>query len=327
MTWIVWRQQRPVFIALAGGLVVAAAAILLLRAGMVAQLQADKIADCVAQSLPSCRGEAAREFQKTWYDLMHGAQFVVVVVPALIGVFIGAPLFAREFEQGTHVLAFTQSVSRTRWMATKFVVVALPAVLFVAALQLLVRSWVNAAGKLGPLVGGPFYFTTFDAQGVSPVVYTIFAFTLGAFVGALFRRTLVAITVTLGVFVAARGGVAMRRDGFGEPVRELSTDLTDPYAGLEGGGQRVLDTGFLDAKGAVVADPGAAQAPCVPSTRVEVSVEDRTACWQQHGLANRYRDVLPVDQATTIHLLEAAIFAGLAAVFVLGLVWAVRRQS
>ncbi|GAB2830439.1 ABC transporter permease [Lentzea nigeriaca] len=325
MTWIVWRQQRPVFITLAGGLVVAAAAILLLRAGMLADLKAGNLVDCVEQKLAVCRGKEAREFQKSWYDLIHIAQIAVVVVPALVGVFIGAPLFAREFEQGTHVLAFTQSVSRTRWMATKFVVAGLPALLFVAALQLLVRSWVNAAGKLGPLVGGPFYFTTFDAQGVSPVVYTLFAYTLGVFVGALSRRTLVAITLTLGVFVASRIAVAVRRDEFGEPVRELSPDLTDPYAGV-GDGQ-VMDTGFLDAKGAVVADPGSAQAPCVPSTRVEVSVEDRTACWQQHGLAQRYRDVLQVDQATTIHLLEAAIFAGLAAVFVLGLVWAVRRQS
>jgi len=326
MTWIVWRQQRPVFITLAVGLVVVAAAILLMRAGMVADLRAGNLLDCVEQKLPSCGGGAARDFQDTWYDLMHGAQYVVLVVPLLVGLFIGAPLFAREFEQGTHVLAFTQSVSRTRWTATKFVVVALPAFLFVAALQLLVRSWLNAAGKLGPLRGGPWDPTIFDAQSVSPVAYTIFAFTLGAFAGALFRRTLVAIMVTLGVFVAVRVVLKVRQDQFGEPVRVLSDDLTDPYAGA-GVDQKVLDTGFLDAKGAVVADPGAAQSPCVPNARVEVSVEDRTACWQQHGLARRFREVIPVEQAATIHLLEAAIFAGLAAVFVLGLVWAVRRQS
>jgi hypothetical protein len=326
MTWIVWRQQRPVFLTLAGGLVVAAAAILLLRAGMVADLEGGNLLDCVEQSLPSCRGVAARDFQKSWYDLMHGAQYVVLVVPLLVGLFIGAPLFAREFEQGTHVLAFTQSVSRTRWTATKLVVVALPAFLFVAALQLLVRSWLNAAGKLGPLRGGPWDPTVFDTQSVSPVAYTIFAFTLGAFVGALFRRTLVAVMVTLGVFVAVRVVLKAREDRFGEPVRVLSNDLTDPYAGT-GVDEKVLNTGFLDAKGAVVADPEPALEPCVPSTRVEVSVDDRTACWQQHGLARRFREVIPVEQATTIHLLQAGIFIGLAAFFVIGLVWAVRRQS
>jgi ABC-type transport system involved in multi-copper enzyme maturation permease subunit len=145
MTWIVWRQQRPAFITLAVGLVVAVATILLLRAGMVADLKALNIVECVQQSLESCRGSATRDFRNSWYDLIHIAQLVVLVVPALIGAFIGAPLFSREFEQGTHVLAFTQSVSRTRWMATKFVVAGFPALLFVAVLQLLVRSWVNAA--------------------------------------------------------------------------------------------------------------------------------------------------------------------------------------
>ncbi|WP_112263258.1 ABC transporter permease [Lentzea terrae] len=327
MTWIVWRQQRPVLITLAAGLVVAAAAILLLRAGMVSDLQTRNIVDCVRDgTLQACRGEGPRAFQKSWYDLIHFAQLLVIVVPALVGLFIGAPLFAREFEQGTHVLAFTQSVSRTRWMATKFVVAALPALLFVAVLQLLVRSWVNAAGQLGPLAGGPYYFSTFDAQGVSPIAYTLFAYTLGVFVGALFRRTLVAITLTLGVFVVTRGFLSTWRESTIEPVRVLSNELTDPYAGM-GPGQVVKNTGFLDAKGAVVTDVNAAQAKCVPNARIEVSVEDRTACWQQNGLARSFREVLPFEQATTVHLLEASIFAGLAVLFVLGSVWAVRRQA
>jgi ABC-2 family transporter protein len=325
MTWIVWRQQRPAFITLAVGLVVAVAAILLLRAGMLADLQARNIVECVQQSLESCRGSATRDFQKSWYDLIHIAQLAVLVVPAVIGVFIGAPLFSREFEQGTHVLAFTQSVSRTRWMVTKFVVAAVPALLFVVVLQLLVRSWVNAAGRLGPLAGGPYYFSTFDAQNVSPVAYTLFAYTLGVFVGALFKRTLVAITLTLGVFVVVRGVVSMRREDVIEPVRVLSNELTDPYDAIDPG-TVVVNTGFLDAKGAVVTDANPAKFACVPDTRVEISAEDLAACWQQKGLARAYRDVLPVDQAATLHLLEASVFASLAVLFVLGTVWAVRRQ-
>ncbi|MGH3881549.1 MAG: hypothetical protein ACRDSK_31370 [Actinophytocola sp.] len=44
-------------------------------------------------------------------------------LPALAGVFIGAPLFAREFEHGTWRLAVTQGVTRTRWFTTKIALV------------------------------------------------------------------------------------------------------------------------------------------------------------------------------------------------------------
>src|SRR6185369_4964630 len=51
------------------------------------------------------------------------AGLVVIVVPALIGAFWGAPLIAREFEAGTHRLVWTQSISRNRWLAGKLAVV------------------------------------------------------------------------------------------------------------------------------------------------------------------------------------------------------------
>src|SRR4051795_5833483 len=43
----------------------------------------------------------------------------LVAVPALLGAFWAAPLVARELENGTHRLVWTQSVTRTRWLATK----------------------------------------------------------------------------------------------------------------------------------------------------------------------------------------------------------------
>ena len=44
---------------------------------------------------------------------------VVLVLPALIGLFWGAPLIARELEAGTHRLVWNQSITRTRWLAVK----------------------------------------------------------------------------------------------------------------------------------------------------------------------------------------------------------------
>ncbi|MDX8146827.1 ABC transporter permease [Lentzea sp. BCCO 10_0061] len=321
MTWIVWRQQRPVFITLVAGLVVAVVAILLLRAVMVADLTAGNLLDCVGKGIDACNSPAANDFQTTWFDRLHLAEVTVLAAPVLIGVFVGAPLFAREFEQGTHALAFTQSVSRTRWMATKFVVAALPALVVVLAYQLVVHSWLDAAGQLGPLSMGPFYFTTFDAHGVSPVAYTLFAYTLGMFAGAVFKRTLVAMTLTLGLFIAVRVVIGGVRESLIAPTRVLSDDL-DSRTVVRG--PLVVESGFLDAKGAVVADP-TPMMNCAGKGDAQGAV-DFAACYRENGLAQRYADVIPVDQATTLHLLEASIFAGLGVLFVLGSVWAVRRQ-
>ena len=41
------------------------------------------------------------------------------LAPALIGIFWGAPLIARELETGTYRLAWNQSVTRARWIAVK----------------------------------------------------------------------------------------------------------------------------------------------------------------------------------------------------------------
>ena len=322
MTWIVWRQQRPVFITLAAGLAVAVVAVLLLRASMSADLVARNLVDCTAKGLESCAGPAASEFQAMWFDKMHAAQGTVLVAPVLIGVFVGAPLFAREFEQGTHALAFTQSVSRTRWMATKFLVAALPALAVVVVYQLVVHSWLDVAGKLGPLAMGEFYFTTFDSRSVSPIAYALFAYTLGMVTGALFKRTLVAMTLTLGLFVAVRVALFGVRESLITPTRVISDDVAERVPAERG--PLVVESGYLDARGNVIADP-TPMMNCGSKADAQ-GVVDTAACYRENGLAQRYADVIPTDQATTLHLLEGSIFAGLAVLFVLGSVWAVRRQ-
>ncbi|MCX2951836.1 ABC transporter permease [Lentzea sp. NEAU-D7] len=322
MTWVVWRQQRPVFITLVAGLVVSVAAVLLWRAATVADVQAGNLADCVLRGLDACRGKAADEFQDAWFDKLHIAQGTVLAAPAVIGVFVGAPLFAREFEQGTHTLAFTQSVSRTRWMVTKFLVAGLPALAVVLVYQLVVHSWLDVAGELGPLATGKFYFTTFESQGVSPIAYTLFAYTLGMVAGAVFKRTLVAMTLTLAVFIAARVLISGLRESMITPTRVVTDDL-DGRTVLDGR-PLVLESGYLDAAGAVVADP-TPKMNCVGRGDAQ-GIVDWETCYRENGLAQRYSDVIPADQATALHLLEGAVFAGFAVLFVLGSVWAVRRQ-
>ena len=124
---------------------------------------------------------------------------LVLVTPALIGMFWGAPLVAREFEDGTFRLAWTQSVTRTRWMAVKLAVVGLAGLAAAGLLSLVVTWWSSPLDRAGLN-----QFATFDQRGIAPIGYTAFAFTLGVLAGALIRHTVPAMFVTLAVFVAVR---------------------------------------------------------------------------------------------------------------------------
>ena len=103
---------------------------------------------------------------------------LVLVAPALIGMFWGAPLVAREFEDGTFRLAWTQSVTRARWMAVKLAVVGLASMTAVGLLSLVVTWWA------GPLDRADLnQFATFDQRGIAPLGYAAFAFALGVTIG------------------------------------------------------------------------------------------------------------------------------------------------
>jgi ABC-type transport system involved in multi-copper enzyme maturation permease subunit len=140
MIWVSWRRQRAQLITLLGMLVIGAGAITLLRSTMIDAIDSSQLTQCVTQALQECSapGEVAKAFREAWSTPFIMGQAAIIGLPALIGVFIGAPLFARELEQGTHVLAFTQSVSRTRWMFSKLVVALVPALIVLIALQSLV---------------------------------------------------------------------------------------------------------------------------------------------------------------------------------------------
>jgi ABC-type transport system involved in multi-copper enzyme maturation permease subunit len=122
------------------------------------------------------------------------------VVPPLIGIFWGAPLIARELEAGTHRLVCNQSVTRTRWLATKLAVVGGAAAATVGLLSWAVTAWAHHIDhakddRITPLVYG--------ARGIVPIGYAVFAVTLDLTLGMLIRRTVPAMAATLAVYVAA----------------------------------------------------------------------------------------------------------------------------
>jgi len=127
---------------------------------------------------------------------------LVIVFPALAGMFWGAPLVARELETGTFRLAWTQSVTRTRWLAVKLALMGLASMCCAGAVSFIVTWWAAPLDK-----AGMDQFASFDERGIVPAGYAVFAFMLGVTAGVLARRVLTAMLATLVVFVAVRVSV------------------------------------------------------------------------------------------------------------------------
>jgi hypothetical protein len=167
MIWLAWRRSRAqAMIALAAVLAVTAAALAAGRTDTTIRL---------------------------WLSVL------AVVVPGLLGVFWGAPLVAGELESGSFRLAWTQDISRARWLASRLAVTGLATVAAAGLASWLVTWW---AGPLDR--AGLDQFGSFDSRDIVPVGYAAFALTLGVLLGALLRRTVPAMAATLVVFTAAR---------------------------------------------------------------------------------------------------------------------------
>lgn len=120
----------------------------------------------------------------------------LVGVPAFIGAFWGAPLVARELEAGTHRLAWTQSVTRRRWLATKLAIAGAIAVVVSGVFSLLFTWWSLPFDRLGNRIGT----ANFGQRGIAPIAYALFALVLGTLLGTVIRRTQPAMAATLAGF-------------------------------------------------------------------------------------------------------------------------------
>jgi hypothetical protein len=124
-------------------------------------------------------------------------QYGLVVLPALAGAFIGAPLIAQEIETGTHRLAWTQGVTRTRWIWTKVGLLFVP-LMAAAALVGILEVAVIDRGTIAN------HWDWFDQQAPMTVAATVFALALGLASGAVIGRSIPAMALTLIGVVAVR---------------------------------------------------------------------------------------------------------------------------
>jgi hypothetical protein len=120
------------------------------------------------------------------------------LVPGLFGVALAAP-FALELERGTHRLAWTQSITRLRWVTTKLGLAVISTLLAAGVLAAILIWWRRPLVHLdGRMDNG-----AFDSQGIVILGYALFALGLALAIGAVWRRAIPAVMVAfVGYFVA-----------------------------------------------------------------------------------------------------------------------------
>jgi ABC-type transport system involved in multi-copper enzyme maturation permease subunit len=195
MMWTAWRQIRFQTLVVSG--TVAVLALLLALTGPhLSHVFHATVLNCHVHN--DC-GPVLGNFQRS-YHWVRFVEIVVLAAPALLGVFWGAPLLAREIESGTYRLAWTQSVSRSRWFLTKVALVGAISMALVALLSFMYTWWSSAYYDLFKGQFLPLYYLTHD---VTPIGYAAFAFALGVTLGVLIRRSVPAMAATLVAYVGS----------------------------------------------------------------------------------------------------------------------------
>ncbi len=202
MVWVTWRQQRATLIAVPA--VLGAVSVFLVIVGLKVHHDYAALVNCPLD--PGHQSAACAklfsDFNSTDWTLANTCSILMQLAPVLIGAFAGAPLLARELENGTYRFAWTQGFGRERQA--------------IAKLALLGVTLVVLAGAFGGLFSWffqPFLYTeqmnrltetVFDTSGIVFPAFTLVSFAIGAFLGMLFRRVIPALAATLGVYLVVR---------------------------------------------------------------------------------------------------------------------------
>ena len=182
-------------------LVVVAAAVLIFQLLLIGRLHAAGCTVLTDESRCNARlfPAMADAYDEGAWRMLRGA---LVAVPVVLGVFVGAPIFPREFEQRTGVFALTQSVGRLRWWTVKVTVAGVPLLAALVALGFLVQwcdatTWITARNA--------FNNGTFQVQTIMPAAFGLLALAIAVTAGILVRS--VVGSLVTGLIVA--GGIVV----------------------------------------------------------------------------------------------------------------------
>ena len=111
MIWLTWRQHRLEGLMTLGVLAVIGVFLLLSGRAMATSFQQLGLSHCLGQTPPGSPCTDLIMTFATQYGLLLFFDTLLIFLPLLLG--------AREVEQRTHLLVWTQSITRRRWLTVK----------------------------------------------------------------------------------------------------------------------------------------------------------------------------------------------------------------
>jgi hypothetical protein len=367
MIWLTWRQFRAQAIAAAAALAAFAIVLAAAEPGLSGVYHSSGFASCHGAA---CAGLASTFINdlssgggiagvpETPYMILYFLSVVVILIaPAIIGTFWGAPLIARELEAGTFRLAWNQSITRTRWLAVKLALIGLAAMAVTEAFSLLQAWWAAPIGKAVGLGGSGSIFGetrfgvfVFPTHGITPAGYAAFGFALGVTVGMLVRRAVPAMAITLAIFAAAQFSTPLVRPNLfptGQTVATIAAAGADvslrasPRLAFTATtvpghpGAWIISSEGVNAAGQPVSSVPAACEPLVPQTNVThrgsgpiTSAPGSNAlnnCVASHGIrvAERYQ---PASHYWPLQWSETGMYLALALALACYCFWRLNRR-
>lgn len=190
MIWVSWRQHRGQAISCAILLAALTIYAIIVGTSMRTAFGQDGLAGCVARSQGAGCPGAIQAFTDRFGSEVNVAFWsVLLILPGLIGVLIGAPMIARELEYGTWRLAWSQTVTRARWLTVKLGLVT-GGVIVLGAAMTAVITWYRAPMDR---LTGRFLPNIYDFEGLVLTAYILCAFGFAVLAGLLIRRSIPAM--------------------------------------------------------------------------------------------------------------------------------------
>jgi hypothetical protein len=204
MIWIAWRYQRSVVMAL--GLLALVVIGFAIVNGVAQHHDFVRFmgAPCHgSESVTQARGDRCGILDVNLANAEHYSSEIRLagyIIAPLVGALLGLLAIGNELDNRTARLAWTQSISRTRWFAAKAGVgVALVTAILVPVAVVL--SWWSGEGPPSNV----FNTENYGVAGWDLVAYGIFMFALALLLGALIRRVGWALAASILVFLAIAG--------------------------------------------------------------------------------------------------------------------------